>query len=427
MKKNPKRTIVYILNEDNEPLLPTTRFEHVRKLLKDGKAKVIKREAFTIKLLYKTSNYTQPLILGVDTGSKYIGTAVSTTEGNIIYISQIEERDDIKIKMNRRRIHRINRRFRKTRYRKWKVLNRATQRRLNRYPPTLISKFHSHIKEIEFIKSILPITQLILECGKLDLALIQDPTLKYRKWGYQKGPNYGFEDTKARVLFRDNYTCQICKNRRKESRLEIHHIIPKSKNGSDEAENLITLCHLCHEDLHNGIINTDLKGKKRNNIRYSAQMNIIRSMLFKYYPEAIETFGSVTKANRNFYNIPKEHYTDACIIASGEKFPNLIINQILYKKHVPEGDYQQTRGSHSEQKLTTCKVLGFKKFDKVIYKGKKCFIRGRIVAYGFCDLMDIEGNKLKFPTTKKCQKTPRLALCKRLNSRRSIIQMYKTI
>lgn len=84
---------------------------------------------------------------------------------------------------------------------------------------------------------------------------MQNSTLanpKVKHWGYQKGPNYGFANTKARVLNRDNYQCQYCKTKKNGTKLEVHHIIYRSQNGSDDAENLITLCHDCHVALHQG-------------------------------------------------------------------------------------------------------------------------------------------------------------------------------
>ncbi|HAZ37702.1 MAG TPA: HNH endonuclease, partial [Clostridiaceae bacterium] len=52
-----------------------------------------------------------------------------------------------------------------------------------------------------------------------------------------------------------NYTCQYCKGKSKDSKLEVHHIIFRSQSGSDESKNLITLCKTCHGKLHNGKIN----------------------------------------------------------------------------------------------------------------------------------------------------------------------------
>ena len=89
---------------------------------------------------------------------------------------------------------------------------------------------------------------------------------KVKHWGYQQGANYSFEDTKARVLNRDSYKCQICKGKHRDSKLEVHHIIFRSQGGSDEAENLITLCHTCHKALHDGKIALNLKGKKKDNL-----------------------------------------------------------------------------------------------------------------------------------------------------------------
>lgn len=77
----------------------------------------------------------------------------------------------------------------------------------------------------------------------------------HNKWLYQKGVNYGFANTRAYVLDRDNYTCQYCKGKSKDSKLEVHHIIFRSQGGSEESKNLITLCKTCHGKLHNGKVN----------------------------------------------------------------------------------------------------------------------------------------------------------------------------
>ena len=71
-----------------------------RLLLKDGKAKCIRRTPFTIKLLYQTTDYTQDLTLGIDTGSGKIGSAVVNDENEVFYMSEIEIRNDISDKMD---------------------------------------------------------------------------------------------------------------------------------------------------------------------------------------------------------------------------------------------------------------------------------------------------------------------------------------
>lgn len=86
--------------------MPTNRHGKVKHLLRDGKAKVVKRCPFTIKLLYETNNYTQDLTLGVDTGSGTFAMAVSRNNGDIVYLSEVILRNDITDKMTRRKEYR---------------------------------------------------------------------------------------------------------------------------------------------------------------------------------------------------------------------------------------------------------------------------------------------------------------------------------
>ena len=418
--------MVYVLNKDGQPLMPTNRHGKVKHLLKNGKAKVVKRCPFTIKLTYGTTNYMQNLTLGVDTGSGTIGTAVSKDNGDIVYMSEVVVRNNITDKMTQRAKYRRNRRNRKTRYRKARWLNRANSIRNNRFSPTMHSKLHSHVKEIEYITSILPITGMVFETGQFDTHLMKNPSLsnpKIRHWGYQRGTNYGFENTKAMVLNRDNYTCQCCKGKHKDSKLEVHHIVFRSQGGSDEENNLITLCHTCHKNLHSGKISPELNGIVKGTLKYATQMNSIRKQLFRIYPEAIETFGYVTKANRLHLGVNKEHYYDACTIATQGNAFNVKSN--LYKKKcISDGDFQKTKGIRSEQSITTGKICGFRKFDKVRYFGKDYFIKGRM-STGYAVLMDIDGNKVDFSAMPKGYKTPKLSNCKRTMARST--EMIQTL
>ena len=417
--------MVYVISQDGKPLMPCSN-SIARLLLKQSKAKVKKREPFTIKLTYETTNYTQDLTLGVDTGSGTIGTSVSKDNGDIIYMSEVVIRNDITGKMTQRAKYRRNRRNRKARYRKARWLNRANSIKNDRFSPTMQSKLHSHVKEIEYIKFILPITEMVFETGQFDTHLMKNPNLanpKIKHWGYQKGINYGFENTKAMVLNRDNYTCQYCKGKHKDSKLEVHHILFRSQGGSDEKSNLITLCHTCHKDLHSGKINPKLSGKVKGNLKYATQMNSIRKQLFKLYPDAVETFGYVTKANRLLLGIDKEHYYDACTIATqGNIFT---VKSNLYKKKcISDGDFQKTKGIRSEQPIITDKICGFRKFDKVRYFGNKYFIKGRM-STGYAVLMDIDGNKVDFSAMPKGYKTPKLSNCKRIMARST--EMIQTL
>ena len=383
-------------------LCQTSRFGKVRRLLKEGKAKVVRREPFTIKLLYEPeTDIVQECYCGADTGAKHIGVAVVSND-KVLYQSQTELRDDIKKKMDVRRVHRRNRRNRKTRYRKPRFLNRSNSTRSDRLSPSVKHKVQAHIVEIEFCKKILPIADLILEVSQFDTALMKNPSLmseKVKHWGCQKGFNYGYSSRRSAILHRDNYTCQCCGM--KNCRLEVHHIKFRSNGGTDDEENLITLCEDCHKGVHAGIIVLNKKPKKSKNLKYATHMSVIRSCLLKEYPDAIETFGFVTSENRNHLKLEKDHYIDACVIASGG-LGFKMLDVIYRKRHVSKQDRILTRGVRGEQKLPTGKIFGFKKFDKVKYLGEEWFIKGRRSSGAFV-LMDIDNN-LQVHQKDKCKK-----------------------
>ena len=416
--------LVYVLKQNGQPFMPTERFGKVRRLLKEGKAKVVRREPFTIRLLYEPeTNVVQECYCGVDTGSKHVGVAVVSND-KVLYQSQTKLRSDIKKKMDRRRASRRNRRYRKTRYRKSRFLNRRNSIRKDRLPPSVKHKVQAHIDEIEFCKKILPVSDLILEVSQFDTALMKNPALiseKIKKWGYQKGFNYGYSSRRNAILHRDNYTCQCCG--KKNCRLEVHHIKFRSNGGTDDEENLITLCEDCHKGIHAGTVVLSRKPKKSKNLKYATHMSIIRSRLLKKYPDAIETFGFITAENRNHLNLLKDHYIDACVIASGGlEFKELDV--IFYKYRVSKGDYKLIQGIRGEQKPPTRKIHGFRKFDKVKYLGKEYFIKGRN-SLGYAVLMDIFGNEIDFGFMPRGLKTPKLFNCKRISARSSCLCIRK--
>ncbi len=407
---------VYVLDMNGQPLMPTQRFGKVRRLLRDKKAKVVRGCPFTIRLLYEPkTKIVQEVVLGVDTGSKHVGVACVGND-KVLYQAQIELRDDVKRKMDSRRMYRRNRRQRKARYRKPRFLNRGNSIRKDRYCPTIVSKYYGHEREIEFCKTILPITKVVLETGTFDTQLMEKPWIQEQKWAYQKGVNYGYANAREHALVRDKYTCQCCG--KKNCRLEVHHIVFRRNGGSDSLENLITLCEDCHKAVHLGEIGLKLKGKRKSTMRYATQMSTIRCMLLKKYPDAIETFGFVTKANRENLGLQKDHYLDACVIAScGRLFK---LSDTLYQKRcVPKQNRQLCKGVRGERKIPTGKVLGFKKFDKIEYMGEICFVKGRR-SKGAFELMDINNNTLDF-RDRGGNRTPSYKSLKRVNARKSIL------
>ena len=409
---------VYVISKIGQPLMPTRRFGKVRKLLKNKQAKVIRRCPFAIQLLYESeTEIVQEVVLGQDTGSKHIGTAC-VANNEVLYQSQVQLRANIKSKMDSRRALRRSRRNRKTRYRKPRFLNRANSTKKDRLPPSVRHKVQAHIDEIEFCKKILPISRIVLEVSQFDTVLMKNPALideKVKRWGYQEGFNYGYASRREAVLHRDNYTCQCCG--KKYVRLEVHHIIYRSKGGTDDEKNLIALCKKCHDAVHVGIL-IITKMPKKLNLKYATHMSIIRSRLLKVYPEAIETFGFVTKENRNHLNLPKEHFVDACVIASGGV--EFELADVLYqKRRVARQDRQLCKGVRGEKKIPRGKIFGFKKFDLVEYLKEFCFIKSRRNS-GWFTLMNIDNNIIDF-RDRGGKQNPSYKYLKRVNARRSVL------
>lgn len=89
--------LVYVLSKNGEALMPCSPGK-ASKLLKSGKAKVVSREPFTIKLLFGSSGYKQPIDLTIDAGAGTIGVAAKTN-GKVVYVAEVETRKDISKKM----------------------------------------------------------------------------------------------------------------------------------------------------------------------------------------------------------------------------------------------------------------------------------------------------------------------------------------
>ncbi|MCL2313567.1 MAG: RNA-guided endonuclease IscB [Firmicutes bacterium] len=415
-----KQCKVYVLSKDNKPLMPTNGVKAAM-LLKKNIAKVVRKTPFTIKLLFEPkTNYVQPLTLGVDLGSKFIGSAVKNEiNDDVIYKSQVELRDNIKDNMDRRRAYRRARRNRKTRYRKPRFLNRASSKRNDRLNPTLKSKLDNHLKEIKFVSKILPIKNIILETTKFDIHKLKNPNVKGIL--YQKGDLYGWENARQYVLHRDEFKCQQCKGKSKQKKLDVYHIICKSEGGSDDVENLICVCLDCRYAIQNGEIKLKHQGKKKYSVD-ATQANIISSQLQKKLElEGIKfetTSGHITKVNRSELKLEKSHVNDAIgIVSRGKEVKDRL--KVLYKRCIADGGYQRevcVKGLSKPRVYKVGKQRGFKTFDEVLYRGNKYFIK-EINKEIYTYLMDVFGNKVDFVKPKM----PKLENLKIINRRKTWI------
>lgn len=381
--------MVYVINKQGQALMPTERFGKVRRLLKNSLAHVVCRIPFTIQLDYDTTDYTQPVSLGVDAGSKHIGISATTSEKEL-YAADVELRNDIVDKLSTRRELRRTRRSR-IRYRKARFNNRVSSKRKGWLAPSVENKIQTHLTVVEKIHKFLPITNIVVETASFDIQKIKNPSISGSE--YQQGEQLDFFNVREYVLFRDNHTCQHCKGKSKDKVLNVHHIESRKTGG-----NLITLCETCHKAYHRGEF--ELNVKRGKSFRDSAFMGIMRwsfyDRLKNIYPNVSMTFGYITKNTRITNNLPKEHYVDArCISGNPTAKP---LGYYFYQKKVRCQNRQIhkanfLKGGRKKLNQAPFLVKGFRLFDLVEYQKDLYYIFGRRDS-GFFDIRKLDGTKV---------------------------------
>ena len=400
--------MVYVLNIEGKPLMPCKEAK-ARKLLKQNKAKIVKREPFTIQLLFECENQTQNITLGVDAGSKHIGLS-ATTEKKELYATDVELRNDIVDLLSTRRENRRTRRN-KLRYREPRFNNRIHSKNKGWIAPSVENKINTHLTVVSDVHKILPITKIIVETANFDIQKINNP--KIGSFEYQHGEQLGFWNVREYVLWRDNHTCQYCKGKSKDKVLNVHHIESR-KTGGNAPNNLITLCETCHEKHHKGEI--QVKIKRGSSFKDAAFMGMMRwtfyERLKEIYPNVSMTYGYITKNTSIENSLPKEHYIDArCISGNPLAKP---LGYYFYQKKVRCHNRQIhkaniLKGGIKKRNQAEYLVKGFRLFDKVEYDRQVGFIFGRRSS-GYFDIRKLNGEvihrsasckKLKLLNTRK--------------------------
>jgi len=383
--------MVYVLNIEGTPLMPCTNAK-ARKLLRDNLAMVVKRTPFTIQLIFECENQTQEVILGVDAGSKIIGFS-ATSEKKELFSAEVELRNDIVDLLSTRRQNRRTRRTR-LRYRKARFSNRVSSKNKGWLAPSIENKIDTHLKIVEKVYRILPITKIIVEVASFDIQKIKNPNIGGTD--YKLGDQMDFWNTREYVLFRDGHKChgkKGCKNKV----LNVHHIESR-KTGGDSPSNLITLCEDCHNDYHFGKLKLNLK--RGQSFRDAAFMGIMRWSFYNrlkgLYQNVSLTYGYITKNTRITNDLPKEHRIDALCITGNPMVKRLddwyFIKQVRkHNRQIHKANI--LKGGKKKFNQAPYLVKGFRLFDKVKYEGKECFIFGRRSS-GYFDLRTLNGTKI---------------------------------
>lgn len=354
--------MVYVTNINGLPLMPTSNAK-ARILLKQGKAKVIEIKPFTIQLTYKTeSEYTQPITLGIDSGYNNIGFSAITDKKELL-VGELKLLQGIKERLLDKARYRKIRRSR-LRYRKPRWNNRTKSKPKGWLAPSLQHKLDSHIKFIDSLYKILPITKCIVEIANFDIQKMKNDNISGVE--YQQGDMLGFWNLREYILHRDNHKCQNpnCKNKDKEQILEIHHIKYKSLGGVDNPNNLITLCNKCHTSPNHKkgkfLYDWCQEGKKVRGFKDATFMSMIRwylvNNLKEKYVDVNFTYGYITKNHRITNKIDKTHCNDAFCIAKG-------VNQVRSDKIYEVK--QSRRNNRSLEMFYDAKYIDIRTGEKV--------------------------------------------------------------
>lgn len=318
---------VFVLDANREPLDPCPS-ARARILLSKGRAAVFKRFPFTIILKDRTlaESVVHPHRIKIDPGSKVTGIAIVQEEtGQVVAAAEIEHRGHaIRSALESRRALRRGRRTRKTRYRKPRFLNRT--RRDGWLPPSLESRIANVLTWVDRFRRLCPIAAASQELVRFDMQKMQNPEITGAE--YQQGTLAGYE-LREYLLEKFRRTCAYCG--KVDVPLQIEHIVPKSRGGSDRASNLALACEPCNRRKGNRPVEDFLKRKpdalaklKRQAkapLKDATAVNATRWALFRRL-QATELpveagSGGRTKFNRTTRGLPKAHWIDAaCVGAS---------------------------------------------------------------------------------------------------------------
>lgn len=378
-KKQDLRVPVYVLNMRGQPLMPT-KAAKAKHLLKMGKAKVVKRTPFTIQLKYATGETKQEIVLGIDSAFKRIGYSARTRTAELIS-GEVILRTDIPEKLKEKTMYRRGRRNRNTQYREPRFLNRNIPK--GWFAPSIEHKINTHLELIKKIKKILPITEIEIEVATFDAQKIQNPEISGIE--YQQGELQGYE-IREYLLEKFQRKCAYCE--KKDIPLEIEHVIPSSRGGSDRVSNLTIACHKCNQKKGNKTAkefgHPEIETLCKKSLKAPAFMNTVRwelvNRLKALYGKAStnHTYGYITKKVRIDLGLEKSHVNDAFAISKGS-------NQERCQHHVVTQNRRNNRSLQLNRNgfkpSIRRKRYKFQPYDLVRYKGQAYPIKG-VFNYG---------------------------------------------
>lgn len=397
---------VLVVDKNKQPLMPCHP-ARAKMLLCRGKAKVFKRFPFTIMLTEREGGTVQPVAFKVDPGSRQTGIALVADfkrGKRVIWAAVLEHRgQQIKNALESRRALRHSRRARHTRYRPARFLNRHTAK--GHLPPSLQSRIENVWTWVCRINRACPIASIAQELVRFDTQLMCNAEIS--GVAYQQGELAGYE-VREYLLKKWQRKCAYCGA--KDTPLEIEHINPKSRGGSDRVSNLTLACHTCNQEKGNQTAaeygHPEIQKQAKLPLKDAAAVNATRWALYNRLQTTglcVEVgTGGRTKFNRTQQTYPKAHWIDAACV--GESGISVYLNpeqSCLYIKATGRQRRQMTLMDKYGFPRTRTKgistVHGFKTGDMVqavVPTGKYIGIHfGRAVcrATGYFDITTVVG------------------------------------
>lgn len=359
-------------------------------LLKAGRAAILRRYPFTIILKDREGGDVQPVAVKYDPGSETTGVALVAEFGRrgrtVVWAAEIQHRGkQVREALTKRRTLRSARRNRKTRYRKPRFKNRNPQKcdgcgknarhgsrycracgagdgrgfRDKRLPPSLDSRVENVVTWMDRFCRYTPVSSITVEHVRFDMQKIQNPEINGVE--YQQGALFGYE-LREYLLEKFGHQCAYCGGASGDVVLNIDHVIPKSRGGSDRVSNLAIVCRTCNEAKGNRMPEEWLEElnlssqpldyirahrfpgalkRLKQPLRDAAAVNTVRWVIvekLKRLGLPVELgSGGRTKRNRSSQGYPKKHWIDAaCAGESGACVrldPNMCILRIEAKGH----------------------------------------------------------------------------------------------
>jgi 5-methylcytosine-specific restriction endonuclease McrA len=315
-------SMVLVVDHQQRPCAPVHP-GRARHLLTRGRAAVYRRFPFTIILKEgEPTEEPEPVRLKIDPGSKTTGLAVvNDATGQVVWAAELAHRgEQVKARLDQRRMRRRSRRSRHTRYRPARFLNR--HRRAGWLPPSLESRISNTLTWVHRLRRWCPIGALSLELVKFDTQQLEHPEISGVE--YQQGTLEGYE---IREYLLEKVGRKCAYYHATNVPLQVEHIVPQARDGSNRVSNLTMACQPCNDAKGTRTAakfgHPEIQAQAKQPLRDAAAVNATRWALFQRLnatglPVEAGT-GGRTKWNRTTRDLPKTHWLDAACV--GESTP----------------------------------------------------------------------------------------------------------